>query len=470
MTDTCTILLPYVKIEDPHLCTDSHALLTVRRLLFPGLLRSDGHSSRGILAEKWEQENAGRTWRFYIKKGITFQNGHELTADDVVYSLKRAASPEVGGQLFTVTYNEYFGNARITAMDRYTVLFENPEPIADLEDFLTDLAILPAGWKSYSDGTGPGPYRLVEYDTESARLEIRSGFSRKPGIPEKLLFLAEADPYKRTATVRKGEAQLALDPPINEIDTLGEDPGATVFGWDTSLSVIFFIDCRRPPLDDIRIRRALNLAVDVDALIRDVIHGHGYPLNGPFSSRHFAFDPGIEAYPHDPEAAQELLKEAGLTGDFTLEVHAPTSIPDEGPALAEFVTASLQRVGIKALTRLHEDRTEYARKIAENELQGIYCFDSSPLSSYKVLHEKLDSRYAGTWWQGFHNDKLNKLISRATETCNRTERQQIYREAYRILHEDPPWVFLYQPRRFWISGSSSGIVQDSFDDLGFFNI
>ncbi|MDZ7794664.1 MAG: hypothetical protein U5P10_13540 [Spirochaetia bacterium] len=120
--------------------------------------------------------------------------------------------------------------------------------------------------------------------------------------------------------------------------------------------------------------------------------------------------------------------------------------------------------------RLHEDRSEYARQISQKELHGLFCFDSSPLSSYKVLHEKLDSRFAGTWWQGYHNTEVNELISSATATCNADDRQKLYRRAYRILHQEAPWVFLYQPRRFWVAHSSSALTQEHFDDLGFFKL
>lgn len=466
--NTYTVLLPYVKIEDPHLCTDAHALLAIRQLLFPGLLHHNGESAHGILAENWQQMDAGRTWRFYLKKNMYFEDGHEMTSEDVVYSLKRAAAPNIAGQLFTVTYNEYFGGAEIYAEDRYTLVLKNPKPIADLEDLLSGLAILPAGWKSYADGTGLGFYKLAEYDTQSVQLELKSNLSSMKHLPHTLLFRAEKEPEARASAVRSGEVDLALDPPIKEIEALQHSSATEIIGWDSSLSVIFFIDCKEQPLNDVRVRQALNLAIDKDRIINKIVHGHAKPLNGPFSDRHFAFDPALQPYPYQPDTARELLKQAGVADGFELEVHAPTSIPDEGPALAKELTESFRKIGIRATLRLHEDRSEYARRISQKELHGLFCFDSSPLSSYKVLHEKLDSRFAGTWWQGYHNTEVNELISSATATCNAEDRQKLYRRAYRILNQEAPWVFLYQPRRFWVAHSSSALTQEHFDDLGFF--
>ena len=465
-----TVLLPYVKVDDPHLCTDSHALLVIRRLLFPGLLNFDGKTSRSVLAESWQQEDSGRTWRFNLKKGQYFENRRELTAEDAVYSLKRAASPDAAGQLFTVTFNEYIGRAKITAASRYSVLLQNPQPIADLEELLPDLSIIPAGWQNYSDGTGPGMYRLSSHDSSSVLLELKQDYYSKTHLPRTLLFKAEPDPEKRTALVCSGQAQLALDPLFKTVAELKESPDTEVIGWDTSLCVVFFIDCSAPFLKDFRVRQALNMAVDKEKLIRQIAFSQAKPLNGPLSDRHFACDPKLKPYRFDPEAAVELLRQAGVPEGFRLEVHAPMSIPEEGPALAEFLSESLRKIGITPILRLHSDRTGYAKQIAGKELHGVFCFDSSPLSSYKVLHEKIDSRFAGTWWQGYHNEKVNELISSAAASCSAEIRQGLYRKAYGMLHEDAPWIFLYQPRRFWAAHKSSVLKKQHFDDLGFFKI
>ncbi len=470
MTDNVTVLLPYVKIDDPHLCTDAHALLVIRRLLFPGLLHHDGTRGYGVLAEKWDSRDTGKTWRFTLKKGRSFENGKELTAEDVVYSLKRAADPSVAGQLFTVTYNEYFGNAEIYPEDRYTVVLKNSQPIADLEELLPDLAILPKGWNGYQDGAGAGWYRLSAHDETSARLERRTDAPFDRELPQSLTFEAVTEAADRANHIMQGKAHLALDPPTEHIDELIQSRETIVYGWDTSLSVIFFIECRAQPFDDIRVRQALNYAVDTERLISVVAFGHGKALNGPFSDRHFARDPQLRPYPYDPQKARELLQQAGLPNDFVVEVHAPTSIPEEGPALARFLANCYQRIGLQAKVRLHEDRSEYARKITAKELHGIFCFDSSPLSSYKVLHEKLDSRFGGVWWQGYHSDEMNSLISQASATDDPTARRNLYQQAYRILHNEAPWVYLYQPRRFWAVHNSFRITDRDFDDLGFFNI
>jgi peptide/nickel transport system substrate-binding protein len=225
--------------------------------------------------------------------------------------------------------------------------------------------------------------------------------------------------------------------------------------------------CDLSPLDDPRVRQAINLAVDKDALIREVLPGRGRQLNGPLSDRHFGRNPKTLPYPYDPESAKKLLREAGLRTGFSLNVHAPFSIPEEGPRLAENVALALKSIGIDAKVVLHDDRTEYARKIAEKELDGIFCFDSSPLGTYKVLNEKLDSRQEGTWWQGYESGEFNALLSEAVRTIADDARQEIYFRAYDILRNDAPWLFLYQSVRSWIGGKDIKKDRVPFDDLGY---
>jgi peptide/nickel transport system substrate-binding protein len=438
----------------------------MRRLLFQGLLAYDGRSMRGVLAEGWEVEDEGRRWVFHLRRGARFPNGKECDSGDVLYSLKRAASRDVAGELFTVTYHEYIGGADFEAPDPSTVVLRNPAPIADLGELLPDLAVLPAGWRSYADGTGTGDYRLEELTEGRAVLRRRAGAGSRQDGPDTLELRAKSDASARAAELRQGRADLALDPPREELDRAGAGGEIEAVGWDSHLAVIFFIDCRTPPLADPRVRRALNLAVDKERLIDEVLQGRAKPLNGAFSDRHFGWDPRVAPYPYDPAEARSLLQEAGLVDGAPLAINAPTSLPEEAPALAAFLQDSYRAVGISAQVVLHEDRVEYARKVAAKELSGLSCFDSSPLSTYKVLHEKLDSSFAGTWWQGYHHEGINGLLARAAATANSASRRQLYWHIYRILHDEAPWVYLYQPTRYWLrrrdSAQSIGI-----DALGF---
>ena len=143
-----------------------------------------------------------------------------------------------------------------------------------------------------------------------------------------------------------------------------------------------------------------------------------------------------------------MVAEAGLKGQEVL-IHSPLSLPEEAPRLTEILARQFRQIGLEPRIEVHEDRFEYARSIAEKEFQGLFCFDSSPLTTFRVLREKLDSRFHGPWWQGYHNEQANDLLSRAAASADTTARQALYRQAYRIYRDEAPWLYLYRPRTLW---------------------
>ena len=469
-TTRLKVLLPSVSLADPHLATDSHAVLTVRRLLFETLVAFDGSTVKPHIAEKWRNDENGKRWVFTLSHDHLFPDGREVTSKDAAYSIERASSPDREGQLFTVTYQSYFEGVRIETPDCYTLVLHFPQAAAQIIELLSDIAVVPVGWKSYEDGGGSGPFEAADASSDTLFLRRRTtghegrksadGGQRAVDI-EEIFFLSQADAHSRLAAVLDDKAELALDPPIAELITNAEKGRLTAASWQPALCVIFFMSCDLPVLKTREVRQAINLAVDVEGLIEEVVHGRGRLLNGPLSSRHFAADPGRAPYPFDTEAARKLLKNAGYADGFQLEIHAPTSIPTEGPALAKAVAADLEKIGIRTEVILHEDRRDYARRVAEKEIRGLLCFDSSPQSSFKVLHEKLDSRFAGPWWQGYDSAELNSLIDQASAVTESAERRKIARRAFRLISEDAPWLFLYNPDRFWAVKGESSIIIDS---------
>ncbi len=141
--------------------------------------------------------------------------------------------------------------------------------------------------------------------------------------------------------------------------------------------------------------------------------------------------------------ALALLDAAGHGGGLTLKVDCPTSLPDEAEALTAAVAAQLAPLGVRFDVRLIEDREEYAHMVRRSEIRDMCVFDSSPLSTYRVLREKVDSRTKGSWWLGYANPELEALIDRAARTPDAAARDAIFRACHDILVEDPPWLYCY---------------------------
>jgi peptide/nickel transport system substrate-binding protein len=204
---------------------------------------------------------------------------------------------------------------------------------------------------------------------------------------------------------------------------------------------------------DKRVRQALNYAVDKKEIIRSVKKGAAKPLNGYLTPHHFGYDPETEPYPFDPGKARELLSEAGYRSGLEIVMDVPTSMPDEAPALAELMKQQYNLVGVEVDVRLYSDRPAYAEMVRAKKIHDMCCFDSSPRSTFRVLREKLHSGIKGPWWQGYRNPEVDWLISVAQRTFNDEARQSVYRQIYRRVHGDSPWVFLYRPTFFWAVGA-----------------
>jgi peptide/nickel transport system substrate-binding protein len=180
-------------------------------------------------------------------------------------------------------------------------------------------------------------------------------------------------------------------------------------------------------------------------------------LNGFLTPHHFGYNPATPAYPFDPVKARALLAEAGYADGMHLVLDIPSTMPDEAPALAEMMAEQYSRVGITVEVVVHEDRAAYSEMVREKRINDACCFDSSPRSTYRVLREKLMSTLEGPWWEGYENLQVNELITRAERTFVESEREKIYRQIYRLVRDDAPWIFLYRPTDYWgISHSLNG--------------
>jgi len=118
---------------------------------------------------------------------------------------------------------------------------------------------------------------------------------------------------------------------------------------------------------------------------------------------------------------------------------------------------------------VHHDRAAYSEMVREKRINDVAAFDSSPQSTYRVLREKLHSGLQGPWWEGYQNVEVDALIEEAQATVSDTERQAIYRRIYSIVTEDAPWIFLYNPTRYWGAGPTMPDWQPRADGLLIFS-
>lgn len=244
------------------------------------------------------------------------------------------------------------------------------------------------------------------------------------------------------------DADIISDVPPESVPTIKDSVQADVVSAQSSVCAIFICNLQSGACVDRRIRQALNYALDVQYLIDTIMDGAAQPLNGPLTPLHLGYDP-VAPYPHDPDKARSLLAEAGHPDGIQLVLDVPTTLPDEATALAQHMAKQFAQVGIITEVREFTDRPAYAEMVRDKQMDDAACFDSSPLSTYRILREKLHSGVAGPWWQGYTNPAVDTLLDKARATCDDDHRRDLYRQVYRFVHDDAPWIFLYNPTLFW---------------------
>ncbi|WP_029031861.1 ABC transporter substrate-binding protein [Salinarimonas rosea] len=437
-------------LADPHDCTDAADELSLYEALYDTLVRRDGKGYAPRLAASWAVSEDARTWIFRLRDGVAFHDGTPCDADAVRLSLLRMAREDKGYTLGApAVWRQYLGDAVVEAPDAGTLVIRLGAPMADLLDVLVQgYVVAPSALPAYDAGDtrrpcGTGPYRLVDASDDHASMARVPGHFAGEPANARIRFVREPDRARRLAMVRSGAAQVATNLDVAASADLPAH-GATQVVSLAPVAIIYLLNAARGPLADARVRRALALALDREALIAEVVPGAARPLHGFVGPLHFGAG-SAPARERDPETARALLREAGFGDGLTLGLDCPTRLPDEAQPLTAALGRRLAAIGVTLDVHLHEDREAYAHMVRRKEIRDLCVFDSSPMSTYRVLVEKLDARVRGSWWQGYRNEAVEALIDRGRITTDDDARSALYAQAYALLQDDPAWLCLYNP-------------------------
>jgi peptide/nickel transport system substrate-binding protein len=451
--DKVTVFQSSVSLGDPHIVSDSVNRLSIIFSVYEALVKQDNEGIyQPSLAESWVVGEDARTWTFNLRSGVKFHNGESLSAKDVVATLGRVLDPKIGGAFGTQgVYISYIGTAEISALDDLKVQIVTEEPMADLLDLVVAMPISPESEldKLPHEYVGSGPYKTAEQNETRTILEAHDEYWGKAPAYREIHWIAERDSEKRVDALLRGDADVASGIGVKGKERIAKNGGALFHELDSGLCIIFMLNSQKGPCRDLRVRQALNYALDVDKIIDEVRNGAATPLNGYLTPHHFGYNPETPVYPYDPQKARSLLADAGYSDGLNLVFDIPSVMPNEAPELTRMMVQQYNQVGISVEVIEHQDRAAYAEMVREKNINDACCFDSSPRSTYRVLREKIQSTLRGPWWQGYENQQVNALIEQAQATVSDTERQKIYQQIYSIIRDDAPWVFLYRPTNYW---------------------
>jgi peptide/nickel transport system substrate-binding protein len=452
-TDYLGVAQSSVIIGDPHICSDSLNRNTLIDAIYEPLAArvGPGHYYPS-LARSWSVQPDGLTWLFRIREGVTFHNGERFSAKDVVATLERIVDPSLGGAYGTQgVYASYIGEAIFEAPKDDIVKIITNEPMADLLDLISEMPMSPRDEldnlpKEY---IGTGPYRVGSTKRGEMVLENTRNHWSKKAYADEVTFIEVADTKTRSEMVLEREVDIGALIDYSSTKMHEESNRSFTSSLKSSLCIIFMMNAQNGLCKDRRIRQALNYGLDIDEIIKQVKFGEATRLNGYLTPHHFGYNPETNLYPYEPDRAKALIAEAGYTNGLKLIIDIPTSMPDEAYLLGNMMKEHYAKIGIDVELVSYTDRPAYAEMVRDKNINDLCCFDSSPLSTFRVLREKIHSGHKGPWWEGYTNQDVDNMIDTAQKTFDQKKREDIYKQIFQIIRDDAPWVFLYRPTYFW---------------------
>ena len=430
------------------------------------------------VAEKWDVSDDGLTITYHMRDDVVFSDGHPMTANDVVFTYEWVMNPRVDAPR-TRTYFEKFES--VTALDDHTVQFKYREPYFQaLTVTGMYLQILPEHWvKKFTIDQynkmpgllmGSGPYKLSvppeQWQPGSQKIElVRNDNYWGPRPPlNRVIWREILDDTARLAQLRNREIDrfgviasmyrtLSSDEQLRKQATLYEfeyvASGYSYVGWNQQKNG------RDTPFSDKRVRQAMSLLIDRQAIASRIYDNLVSPATGPFHPLGWQADPNIKPWPYDPERAKKLLSEAGFidrNGDGLRESEAGAPFrfeftysanSQESQDLALMMKESMRQAGIE-MTLNPVDWPAMQQMLGDRTFDAIMLGWGGAVDSdlYQMFHST-QVEDGGNNYTYHQSDKLDKAIEVARTTVDRAKCKQLWNEAHATLYDEQPYTFMF---------------------------
>ncbi|MFZ5634073.1 MAG: ABC transporter substrate-binding protein [Bacillota bacterium] len=439
-----------VGARDPVRTLDNGFLLVEKSHIAETLMAVDeSYRLKPVLAESWKQVD-DNTWEFTLRKGVKFHDGSPLTAADAASAIGRAVKANPRTKSLTRI-------AAAAAVDGQTLRLTTEKANPLLPEALSnaDLGILARG--SFNEKgelvkpTGTGPYKLAKWDQATGEVVAERNpdyWGEAPRL-DKMVFKGIPDANTRALALEKGEIDFTFDLPYGELDRLGKVKGVQVALYAEPRIYRLELNMTREPFSDLKVRQALNYAIDRTGIVKNVLHGCGEAGIGPFMHDTPWCNKDVESfYRYNPEQARALLTSAGWVdqdGDgirekggkpFAITIMTWSSRPGM-PPMAEALQAQFREIGIKADVQILEYGAIYNRVKEGNWDTVLASFQTADPHSY------LSGVYGSKGSQNvakYANNKVDGLIDEAARTPDPEKRYAVYRQIQEIITRDTPVI------------------------------
>lgn len=456
---------------DPHAQNEGVTHALAHQIYEPLILRDSQGKPLPALAESWEVTSDPTVWEFRLRRGVEFHDGRPFTADDVIFSYERALQPNSDMKLLLSSVEE------LIKVDDHTLQIRTRWPNPLLPANLTDLFIMSKEWAEEHDAVAVQDFRSGE-DSYAARHANGTGpfglVSREPGIKTvmrrndsywgrgqvpleitELVYVPMQSDELRIEALLSGKVDFVQDVPVQEIRRLQENESVRVVVGPENRSIFLGMNVGGAeletsdvkgvnPFGDTRVRQAINIAVNRQAIQSEVMHGQSIPTG-------VIVPPGVNGYtkeldvipPNDVEKAKAMMAEAGYADGFSVTFHCPNDRYVNDEAICKAVVDQLAQIGIR-VNLVAQPKSDHFALIQDEQSDlyllgwGVPTFDSEYIFSF-LYHTKTEKQGA---WNGtrYSNSEIDRRIESLSTETDLTKRNETIAMIWRFLQAEMIYV------------------------------
>ncbi|WP_201332816.1 peptide-binding protein [Nitratiruptor sp. YY09-18] len=439
---------------NPLLATDS-ASAEIAGWIFNGLFKYNKNGKIvGDLAKSWKFLD-NRHLLVTLRRGVTWHDGEPFSAEDVIFTYKLITSPKI----FTPYASDFRYVKSIKALDDHKVLITYKKPyfkalqiwmlgIVPKHILQNEKDIMTSSFNQHPIGTGPYMLKSFNVSQDITLYANPHYFEHKPHI-EKIVYHFLPDPATEFLMLKSFKLDVGGLSPLQYERQIGSkfkthykiyeqmSHGYTYLGFNL----------KRKKFQDIRVRKAIDMAIDKKLLIDLLFFSHARICTGPFMPGTFAYDPTIKPAPYDPKRAIELLKEAGYTKEHPLVFEIATNSNNSlRMYAAQIIQYQLAKIGVKVTIRAMEWQAFLNTVVTPRKFDTVLLGWSLGLTpdAFSIWHSK-SARLGGFNLVSYKNDQVDILIEQAEGTIDQEKLASIYKKIFDHIVQDSPYIFLYIP-------------------------